>query len=37
MVKQNFRIPRVFQDEVKKIKKDLKNNKSLGKEILTKI
>ena len=43
MIKQNFRIPKKFsfqsvsKDEVKKIIKDLKNNKSVGREIPTKI
>ena len=43
MIKQNFRIPKKFsfqsvsKDEVKKIIKDLKNSKSVGGEIPTKI
>ena len=43
MIKQNFRISKKFslepvsEDEVKKIIKDLKNSKSVGREIPTKI
>ena len=43
MIKQNFSIPKRFsfqpvsKDEVKKIMKDLKNSKSVGGEIPTKI
>ena len=43
MIKQNFRIPKKFsfqpasKDEVKKLIKDLKNSKSVGGEIPTKI
>ena len=43
MIKQNFRTPKKFsfqpvsKDEVKKIMKDLKNSKSVGGEIPTKI